>query len=143
MADVKKVGVGGSFAPPLSDAKFAEYKAMFAALPAGRVRDACDALVKCCEAWWALPEPKAAKGTPHPSGRGLVVELAGDHKKALFDLIPWSRRSNGRNEPDELEAVGEVLGAITDKPLRDAAHHLLWTVHELDLDREPITTDKL
>lgn len=28
-------------------------------------------------------------------------------------------------------------------PLRDAAHHLLWHVIELDLDREPITKDKL
>jgi hypothetical protein len=28
-------------------------------------------------------------------------------------------------------------------PLRDAAHHLLWFARELDMDREPITKDKL
>lgn len=28
-------------------------------------------------------------------------------------------------------------------PLRDAAHHLLWHANELELDREPLTNDKL
>lgn len=143
--DVRKIGGGGSFAPPLTDELLTKYKHLFYALPAGRVKDACDKLVACCEAWWALPESSLG-GTPHPSGRALAVPLEDDHKKKLYDLIPWSRRSNGRGEPDELEAIGDVLETIsneTQKELRDAAHHLLWHVHELDLDREPITRDKL
>ena len=143
--------MGGSFAPPLSDELIAKYEAMIDALSADDpIRDAMTKLLHCCGVWWDLPESKRA-GSPHMSGRGSVVPLEHEHKAALFDAIPWSHRSlprdaQGNPTRGELDHMGDLFETIsneTRRELRDAAHHLLWHVHELDLDREPITTDKL
>ncbi len=128
---------GGSFAPPLSDAKIADYKTKIAALPVSPVKDACAALLACCEKWWELPEPTMTSTKPHPSGAGTMVAMQADHQQVLFDLIPWT------HELDAMAAVFDGISNETDKPLRDLAHHLLWHVKEMDLDREPITSDKL
>lgn len=141
-----QVRMGGSFAPPLTDQLLDDYRALIDGLPQNRVRDALEKLHVCCAKWWELPEPNGTATRPHPVGRGTIVDLQADHKAELFDLIPWSARSNGTGEPDELDAIQVLLDSIpndTEKPLRDAAHHLLWHVVELDLDREPITADKL
>lgn len=129
--------LGGNFAPPLSDEKLSAYRAIVDTLPPSPVKDAMTALLQCCEHWWALPEPQGTKTRAHPSGRGLVVELQVDHAKELDDLIPWKH---------EIEAVAKLFDGIdpvSEKATRDAAHHLLWHVVELDLGREPLTADKL
>lgn len=128
--------VGGSFAPPLTDAKLAGYRDLIDSLPSGPVRDAMDALHKCCVVWWDLPESKGA-GRPHASGVGTVVDLDRDVRARLNDHVPW---------PHELDAMGSLFDGIDpvkDKTTRDAAFHLLWHAKELEQDREPITTDKL
>jgi hypothetical protein len=129
--------IGGSFAPPLSDEKFAAYKALAAGLPPSPVKDAMAGMIRCCEAWWGLPEPAGTAVRAHPSGRGQVVALQADHAAALDDLIPWGY---------ELKAAQELFEGIDpakDKAVRDAAFHLLWHVVELDRGREPLTNDKL
>lgn len=129
---------GGTFAPPLTDEKLAEYKAMIDALPAdSQVKDVCGKLYACTLQWWELPESVDTATRKHQSGRGVITELDADVQKKLWDAIPWDY---------ELQVYAKVLEGIsneTDKPLRDAAHHLLWHVCELNLDREPLTADKL
>jgi len=132
-----KQHIGGSFAPPLSDGLLAEYRARIDALPASPVRDAMDALHKCCAAWWELPESTGTKTTAHPVGVGTIVELGDAEQKALYDLIPWE------HELSAMRPLFEGISAATDKALRDAAHHLLWHAVELNQDREPLTADKL
>ena len=140
---------GGSFAPPLSDELLGSYAAMIAALPArSPVRDAMQKLLTCCQAWWELPESSGTESRAHPSGLGTIVDLEAEHQAALWDHIPWSGQAleDGTVAPDELGAYAKMFDGIdprADKPLRDAAHHLLWHVVELARDREPLTTDKL
>lgn len=134
--NVRQVHAGGSFAPPLTDALFASYEKL-AKEAGGPVGEAMQSLLKCCRAWWDLPEPEGTKQWAHPSGRGTVVELQGDHAKALDPHIPWKH---------EIETTARLFDAIdpeTQRDLRNAAHHLLWHVVELDLGREPLTKDKL
>lgn len=142
-----KQRTGGSFAPPLSDEKITEYQVMIDSLPTdSRIKEAMQKCMDCCKKWWELPEPQGTAVRQHPVGRGMIVEMEDAHKKELWDLIPWSARSNGKGTPDELEVIGDIFDSIdpaSDKVLRDAAFHLLWHVHELDLDREPLTNDLL
>lgn len=137
MPDFKQAHVGGSFAPPLSDKLLGEYKKKIDELEASPVKDALEVVLNCCEKWWKLPEAKDTLKTPHASGRGLMVSLQDDQAKALEKHIPWSH---------ELEGIAGVFDTIDpekDKGLRDAAFHLLWHVKELDLGREPLTSDQL
>lgn len=130
--------IGGSFAPPLTDELLAAYKAMIEALPPqSQIRDAMARLLACCEKWWELPDSIGTEARAHPSGLGTIVPLEAVHQKALWEHIPW---------PEELEHFGVLFDGIdpvAEKPLRDAAHHLLWHAKELELDREPLTADKL
>lgn len=129
--------IGGSFAPPLTDAKIASYKAAITALPLSPVKDACEVLLTCCEKWWELPEPNGTEVKPHPVGRGQIVSLQSDHAEALEPHIPW------KHEIEGMKVLFDGISNETQKPLRDMAHHLLWHVIELDLEREPITADRL
>lgn len=136
--------VGGSFAPPLDDQKLAAYRALIDAVPVSPARDALDALHKCCAAWWDLPESTGTGTRPHASGRGTIVDLAEPAKKTLWDLIPWTHEllaMGGRT--DEKGTYHPGLFDALESELRNAAFHLLWHVRELDLDREPLTADKL
>ncbi len=142
--------LGGSFAPPLSDELLAKYKAMVEALAASPVKEAMEKLLHCCGVWWDLPESNNGS-KPHPVGVGVIRNLDEAHKRALWDHIPWSHRSNPKDAADqpirgELDHIGELFDTISNdsqRDLRNAAHHLLWHVVELDLDREPMTTDKI
>lgn len=128
--------VGGSFAPPLTDALLARYRELIDELGAGKVKEALQALYACCLKWWDLPASDDT-GRPHPVGRGVIVPLTEPLKKALWEHIPWT---------DQLDLYASWLDAIDpvrEKELRDAAFHLLWHVKELDLDREPLTADML
>lgn len=128
---------GGTFAPPFTDEKLADYKALAESPSTSpEVSDAMLVLHACIAQWWELPESNGA-GKPHISGRGVIVPLEAEIAKTMFDAIPWKK---------ELDAYATLFDGIdngTDKPLRDAAFHLLWGVNELNLDREPMTTDKL
>lgn len=124
--------IGGSFAPPLTDELLAAYHAQ--ALEATEeVRDAMLKLHALAAQWWELPE-STGDGKPHPSGRGFVVALDEPIAKQLWDAIPWTR---------ELDMMAALFETLPVGALRNAAFHLLWFAKELDLDREPLTSDKL
>lgn len=124
--------IGGSFAPPLTDELLAAYHAL--ALEAGEeIRDAMLKLHACAAQWWELPE-STGDGKPHPSGRGYIVALDAPIATALWEAIPWTR---------ELDMFGALFDTLPTGRLRNAAFHLLWFAKELDLDREPLTSDKL
>ena len=123
-------------APPLTDELLAAY-AVLADDAGGPVGDAMRTLLGCSRAWWDAPESdlQAIGEAVSSSGRRApVVPLTDDLKAALFDAIPWGH---------ELRAMAVLFDEIPLGPLRDAAHHLLWFANELNLDREPITSDKL
>lgn len=126
---------GGSFAPPLPAAKLAEYRTL-AEGATGPVREA---MGKLCDMVALFQETPASSlpGKPHPSGRGVIVPLDEAEVKRIWDAVPWA---------EENAMYMGLFGAIpaeTHKPLRDAAHHLLWFAVELEKDREPLTNDKL
>lgn len=128
--------VGGSFAPPLTDELLDRYGLWIDALGPGKVKEAMSALLACCRAWWELPASDLT-GTTHPVGKGQIVPLSAPLQKALWDHIPWT---------DQLDLYAQWLDGIdpaTQADLRNAAFHLLWHVKELDLDREPLTSDML
>jgi len=229
---------GGSFAPPLTDAILAHYTQLVDGLdPKSQVGDWARYLLACVKAWWEEPE-STGEGRPHPSGRGIIIDLDSEIAKRLFDAIPWKDElkmmqavfdgvqvEEARRNGDKLEAwrlslrgaiydsvmpqwakdfaaspagaqYREVLAALqrvddktydmalravfeafstgsydewvecsalvqktfedeirgtprVPKPalesteLRDMLFHLLWHATELELDREPLTNDKL
>ena len=133
---MRTLRVGGSFAPPLTDELLDKYEALAAAAPAD-IGDAMRVLLACGRKWWDLPESGLEVSAPHPVGAGTIVPLDEPIAKALWEHIPWA---------DELAMFGarfETIDPHTHGELRDAAHHLLWHVKELDLGREPLTTDRL
>jgi hypothetical protein len=126
---------GGSFAPPLTDELLAEYKAAVDALPASALKDGLLILYNCCQKWWEQPE--STEGTTlHPSGAGTIVSLDPAIAKALWDHIPWK---------EELATIQVLCDAIpaSQQKLRHCAFHLLWHAKELEMDREPMTSDKV
>jgi hypothetical protein len=128
--------IGGCFAPPLSDEKLASYKAILDGLPASPVKDAMSECYECCAQWWELPESTNG-GTPHPVGRGVIVPLDAPIREKLFDAIPWDHQLKG------FASLFDGISNTTDKPLRDAAFHMLWHAVELFHDREPLTNNLL
>lgn len=130
--------IGGAFAPPLTDELLTKYGELIAGLDAqSQIRDAMTRLLHCCKAWWDQPESNGGKSRPHASGTGTVVDLDEPVAKALWEVIPWGEDLN------VMSVLFDGIDATTQKPLRDAAHHLLWHAKELELDREPLTADKL
>lgn len=133
----KYKGVGGSFAPPLSDDLLASYRALIEAVPEKtRLREALDTLYRCAAAWWELPESTGGKAARHAL-LGSVVSLDEEIAAALWENIPWE------DELGIIQAACDEIDANDQAPLRNAAFHLLWHVKELNLDREPLTADKL
>lgn len=134
MAEELKVQYpGGSHAPPLSDELLAKYEQLATSEANAEVADAMRTLLNCCKQWWELPESTEGEKRLHQAGLATIQPLDASIQKTLFDAIPWMRELDTMKGLFE-STVGEV---------RHAAHHLLWHVIELCLDREPITTDKL
>lgn len=125
--------IGGSFAPPLTDELLAKYESLASAADAP-VRDAMSTLLACVRKWWNLPYSGPTGSTPHPSGVGTIIPLDAPIAAELEPHIPWGH---------EIAAIQGLFDAIPveQRDLRNAAFHLLWHVKELDLDREPITSD--
>jgi hypothetical protein len=134
----KQQRVGGSFAPPLTDELLASYQALIEKVPdKTQLKEALVDCMACCRKWWELPESTGGVTTPHLSGRGVMVDLDDNIKADLWDHIPWE---------EEIATIAKLFDGIdpvADSSLRHAAFHLLWHVKELDLDREPITMDKI
>lgn len=127
---------GGSFAPPLSDDLIASHKLTIEALPESPTKDALVICHNCVAKWWDLPD-SSGSGKPHISGRGLIVDLDKSIAEALWETIPWEK------ELEMFQQLFDEIDAGSQKELRNLAFHLLWHVKELNLDREPMTNDKL
>ena len=84
--------------------------------------------------WWQLPESTTEGDTLHKSGRAILMPLDKKVKQALWDDLPWD---------EEVELIQQELEQLPSGPVRNAAFHLLWHVKELNLDREPLTLDRL
>ena len=128
---------GGSFAPPLTDAKINQYRGIINSHEPGPLKDAMQTLLACCEKWWDLPEAAGTAAWAHPSGKGQVVTLQDDHAAELFGLIPWEHELNA------MQSLFDSIDPVAKRDLRNCAFHLLWYVKELEMDREPLTNDKL
>lgn len=95
--------IGGSFAPPLTDAKLDEYEELIATLdPKSQVRDAMETLHRCCVAWWN-EEYSTSPRAPHPVGIGHIVDLDKEIADRLFPHIPWM---------EELEIYGKLFDML-------------------------------
>lgn len=156
------------FAPPLTDAHLDQYRALAnsKALDA-ELTDAFKTMLKCVEAWWALPESRLI-GKPFSVRRHLQdfeAVVADD------DEVMWKNKKTGElqslpgkevlvpvvglEKPHiealdavtpwmrELLAMEPLFDALPLGEIRDAAFHLLWHCKEITLDREPLTMDKL
>lgn len=130
-----KIVVGGIFAPPLPVEKARGYRELAASLE-DFIKEPFLRLCDMVEQFHETPESQLP-GIAHVTNRALVVPLEDVEKDRMYDAIPW---------PHEMEMYGalfELLDPVSQKTERDAAFHLLWFARELDLDREPLTTDKL
>jgi hypothetical protein len=135
--------LGGSFAPPLSKEKVAEYqKAAESAEP--RIREVMLKLCRMVEVFQETPE-SPLPGQPHPLGamRTLdgrlvapqIVPLEEVEIQRIWDEVPWDY---------EIEAYRTLFDSLpADSPLRTPCFHLLWFATELEKDREPLTNDKV
>lgn len=125
--------IGGSFAPPLDADKLAAYR-QAAETADAPTKDAMLALVNMVECFQQTA-PSRQPGTPHPSGRGVIVPLEADEVARIWDLVPWDH---------ELDAMAGLFDRLDgNSPLRTPAFHLLWYARELAKDREPITCDRI
>ncbi len=133
------------FAPPLTDGLIAKYEALANGLPRERydVRDAMRECLAAVKFWWELPESKGDRDDRSLAirhrgrdARIKVTSLTPDLVERMWDAVPWGY---------ELDAMQSLFDRIdpAEKPLRDAAFHLLWFARELERDREPLTADKL
>lgn len=125
---------GGSFAPPLSAEKLAAYAALVPTIEDPQVKETMEKLHALGVEFQKTPSSTLA-GSPHPSGMGEIVRLEPAEIQRIWDLVPWDY---------ELAAMQTKLdGLAADSPLRTPAFHLLWMAKELEMGREPITSDKL
>lgn len=144
--------IGGSFAPSIDEAKLATYRTLAESAP-DMVRVEMLKLCDMVAVFWETPR-STLPGTPHPVGQvqvnGRVIStwvtpLAQEEIDRIWDHVPWSSAVPGEHL-NECEALGQLFGGIsneTNKPLRDAAFHLLWIGVELSKDREPLFSDQI
>lgn len=138
----RPVRVGGSFAPPLPDAKLTEYEALANNAP-GQIKDEMLKLVKMLRVFRETPDSKKP-GKPHATGIAMVVPLEEEEVKRIWDYVPWGDESDDHiNECDQIGKLFDKIDPVANKDLRNAAFHLLWFARELAQDREPITNDRL
>lgn len=136
--------IGGCFAPPLTDELLDSYTSVITGMEDSPAKDALLRLLACCKLWWDLPESASTVNRQHASGLGMIVELDESNKKALWDAIPWTHELDamgGFTDEDGTYRPG-LFDALQGEMLKMASH-LIWHVKELNLDREPLTKDKL
>lgn len=126
---------GGSFAPPMDDAKLASYYELAEKAPPA-VRDEMQKLCRMMEVFGETPRSRQ-RGTPHPSGMGAIVPLEPAEIHRIDQHVPYE------HECKMLTELFETLDPEEQRDLRNAAFHLLWFAVELCKDREPITNDQL
>lgn len=137
-------GVPACFAPPITTDNLATYKALAATAPAP-IADGMRELIEMVETFQQTPaSSRRSQSVPLNAvkdGQQITsapcTPLEDVEVERIWDLVPWDH---------ELDAMGrlfEELDNNSQRPLRDAAFHLLWYGRELVRDREPMTNDTL
>ena len=123
--------LGGSFAPPIDEAKLAAYESL---IPSDdrQVADYMASLIAMVRKFQETPE-STIPGSPHPVV-GIIVPLEESEVQRIWDVVPYR---------EECDAIGLVFERLPTGDVRNAAFHLLWYAYELTADREPITKDKI
>lgn len=141
----RKVHYGGSFAPPLDEAKLASFDTI-ADSQGGPVGDAMKRLITMLKKFWETPR-SPLPGSGHPSGAGMIIPLEDAEIERIWDHVPWmnaeQRIAKGKIGDDDCDQYGVLFGTLPQGEVRNAAFHLLWYARELAADREPITNDLL
>lgn len=143
----RKIYIGGSFAPPLSDEALDRIESeIIPTITHPGVKDGMERLAKMLRTFRETPD-SAAAGRPHPSGVGTIIHLEDEEVKRIWDHVPWlnqdQRFRHGKVGDDDCDQYGALFDTLPTGPARDAAFHLLWYARELANDREPITTSRL
>jgi len=125
--------VVGSFAPPLSDAKLAEYSDLAETATNHVIRGHMKNLIKMLEKFRQTPA-SALEPKPHPVGVGTVTPLEQQEVERMNDVVPTI---------DDCRRINDEFDRLPNGNLRNAAYHLLWFAVELAEGREPCTNDKL
>lgn len=130
-----RVYLGGSFAPEITEDLLSQYSSLIQETNSKTIIGDClRKLLKPVLTWWELPESTGPTSGLHQSGRGILQPLDEAIQKELWEDLPWD---------EELKVIQEAIEQITSKDLRNAAFHLLWYVKELNLDREPLTLQRV
>lgn len=127
---------GGSFAPPITAEKLASYEALASRCEDRQVKDYVGQLLHMYSVFSQTGQSTEPK-TSHPSGVGYKQPLTQQEIDRIWDVVPW------KEDLDSIAKVFDRIDAGKNKPLRDAAFHLLWFAYELTADREPLTADRL
>ncbi len=120
---------GGSFAPPIDEAKLEEYRQLAGNVSDEQASDYMLQLVEMLDLFFETGD-SSLQGSPHPSGVGSVVPLEDAEIKRIWDKVPWAA---------DCDAMGKTFRKLQGVE-RNAAYHLLWYARELTQDREPMTT---
>ena len=128
----KPVRIGGSFAPPLTEDRLASYEITINGVEDNAVKEAMLEMQRCVRRWWELPLSSGVGSFEHPLQIATVVPLDQPIADNLDPLIPW---------PHQLDATQALFDKLPEGTVRNVAFHLLWFVKELDMGREPITSD--
>ncbi len=156
-------------APALTDEMIAKYKAIIAELPLSmaEIKDAMQTCMTCIEKWWQLPvstlrgsrfvspvmkdkNGKAQEFDITPLEPVHITELDSVTPwmrecvaiRSLFDTLPAGVREESYTEDGRIKSRNVVVDQKA-FDLCNAAHHLIWYVQEITLDREPLSQDVL
>lgn len=127
----KRKLIGGSFAPPLDDAKLTAYEALAAGCSDEQCKDYLEQLIKMLRVFWQTGESsQPAQQTPLGVA---IVPLEDAEIERIWDYVPWE---------SECDTMGVAFDRLSGE-VRNAAYHLLWYARELAKDREPTTSDRI
>ena len=131
MNQTRKI-IGGSFAPPLTAEKIADYKSLTDSCDDRKCAGYMNDLIKMVEVFFETPESHE-RPQKHPAGVGAVIPLETSEVERIWDHVPWA---------EECDLIGQAFDSLTGET-RNAAYHLLWYARELTKVRETCTCDKL
>lgn len=127
----KRQLIGGSFAPPLDDAKLSHYESLAADCTDAQCKDYMQQLCKMLRVFWETGE---SGRTPEKTQLGIaIVPLEDAEIDRIWDFVPWE---------SECDVMGKAFDRLSGET-RSAAFHLLWFGRELAQDREPTTNDRV
>lgn len=138
-------GVPACFAPEITKEKLAEYEKLIETQAKGQIAEEMTKLAGMVKKFLETPASKTkAQVVPMMAvkdGKEIssakCVPLEDKEVERMWDEVPYD------DECDRLGVLFDKISNASNKPLRDAAFHLLWYARELTRDREPMTQETL